>query len=112
MGGGDWPAIDIAFLAKPPRTGERVNTHTHTVTITFKALVRATMESTHEHAMRLQASQQVAPLAIPPPPCRAHSDLDEMSHHDLTYPFFSFGGDVGHDYLIGDVMMIRSFMVL
>jgi len=29
--GGDWPAIDIAFLAKPPRTGERVNTHTHTV---------------------------------------------------------------------------------
>ncbi len=83
-----------------------------TVTTTFEATVRATMESTNEHAMRLQASQQVAPPAIPPPPCRAHSDLDEMSHHDLTYHFFPFVGDVGHDYLIGDVMLIRSFMVL
>ena len=24
-----WPAIDIALLAKPPCTGEQVNTHTH-----------------------------------------------------------------------------------
>ncbi len=28
MGGEHWPAIDIALLAKPPRTGEQVNTHT------------------------------------------------------------------------------------
>ena len=84
-----------------------------TVTTNFEASVRATMESTHDHAMRLQASQQVAPPGIPPPPCRAQSDLDEMSHHDLTYLFFSFDGDVRHDYyLIGDVMLIWSFMVL
>ena len=59
-----------------------------TVTTNFEASVKATMESTHDHAMRLQASQRVAPPAIPPPPCRAHSDLEEMSHHYLTYLFF------------------------
>ncbi len=59
-----------------------------TVTTNFEASVRATMESTHDHAMRLQASQQVAPPAISPSPCRTHSDLDEMSHHHLTYLFF------------------------
>jgi uncharacterized Rmd1/YagE family protein len=59
-----------------------------TVTTNFEASVPATMESTHDHAMRLQASQQVAPPGILPPPCRAQSDLDEMSHRDLTYLFF------------------------
>lgn len=61
-----------------------------TVTTNFEASVRATMESTHDHAMKLQASQQVAHPGIPPPTCIAQSDLDEMSHRDLTYLFFFF----------------------
>ena len=59
-----------------------------TVTTNFEASVRATMDSAHDHEMRFQASQQVAPPGIPPPTCRAQSDLNEMYHSDLTYLFF------------------------
>jgi hypothetical protein len=57
-----------------------------TVMTTFEALIRSTMESTHEeHAMQLQATQPVAPPAFPPSPCRAESDLYKMSLPQLTY---------------------------
>ena len=70
-----------------------------TVTTTFEVTIRSTMESTHKHAMRLQATQPVAPPAIPPSPCRAESDLFELSLPHLIYRWlFTFGGGLGHDF--------------
>ena len=70
-----------------------------TVTTTFEATIRSTMESTHKHVMRLQATQPVAPPAILPSPCRAESDLFELSLPHLIYHWlFTFGGGLGHDF--------------
>jgi len=62
------------------------------VTTTSDATFLSTMESTHECAMRLQASQPVSPPAIPTPPFRAASDfyeeetaLPQLTYHCLIY---------------------------
>ncbi len=55
------------------------------VTTTLESTFLLTMESTHKHAMRLQASQPVAPPAILPPPCFAENELYENSFPLLTH---------------------------
>ena len=62
-----------------------LTTVTTTLTTTLEATFPSTMESTHDHAMLLRASQPVSPPAIPPPPCRAESDLYETPLFHLTY---------------------------
>ena len=62
-----------------------LTTVTTTLTTMFEATFPLTMESTHNHVMLLQASQPVSPPAIPPPPCRAESDLYETPLFHLTY---------------------------
>ncbi len=62
-----------------------LKTVTTTATTTLEATFPLTMESTHKHAMLLQASQPVSPPAIPPPPCRAERDLYETALFHLTY---------------------------
>ncbi len=62
-----------------------LKTVTTILTTTLEVTFASTMESTHEHAMLLQASQPVSPPAIPPPPFRAESDLYETALFHLTY---------------------------
>ncbi len=62
-----------------------LTTVTTTLTTTLEATFPSTMESTHDHAMLLRASQPVSPPAIPPPPCRAESDLYKTPLFHLTY---------------------------
>ncbi len=55
------------------------------VMTTLESTFLSTMESTHEHAMRLQASQPVAPPAILPPLCRIENKLYKNSTPLLTH---------------------------
>ena len=57
------------------------------VTTSLESTCLSTMESTHEHAMWLQASQPVSPPAIPPPRCRTSSELYEGSFRLSTHHF-------------------------
>ena len=83
-----------------------------TVTTTLEATFPSTMELTHKHAMLLQASQPVSPPAILPPPCRAESNLYETALFVwLTIDFFTFGGGLGHDFLVGVDVVSEYFFL-
>ena len=77
-----------SWYMRTTRRGMRLKdltTVTTTLTMMLEATFPSTMESTHYHAMLLQASQPVSPPAIPPPPCRAESDLYKTPLFHLTY---------------------------
>ena len=66
-------------------TGNFATTVLREVTTTLELTFLLTMELTHKHVMRLQASQPVAPPAILPPPCCAENELYENSFFLLTH---------------------------